>query len=86
MESATSHPRKTKLRIFEHDTSKPLQPGKNPLPILEAEIDYERRIPRRERAAVAKVAELCGGRRGSVAHATNGDVVVTLEIKPTGGK
>ncbi len=67
------------IGIYEHDRSKALVAGKNPVKIAEATIPYEHTMPRRERAAIAAVQKQTG-RTPSIAHKPGGDMVATLVI------
>ncbi len=69
------------IRIFEYDPSKPLDVGKNPLQIDQIRIPYERRIPRRERAAIEAVRAKYPNRpQPSIMIATNNELAATITL------
>jgi hypothetical protein len=78
---ATTEQRVHLVKVYEHDTSKPLAPGTNPLPLFNIPIPYETTLPRRERAAINAVRSRTN-REAAIAHSPNGDMVATLVTQP----
>lgn len=73
-----------KIKVYEQDPRQPLVPGHNPLQIDTLEVDYQARMPRRERAALAAMQTKFPGRACSIGHSPNGDMIATLIVQSSG--